>query len=132
MRDFDALHVAAVRACGGGESLSREIGAAATDIDTRGMLKFILSLASVRLAIRHSDKIMSAYTRGGEARTTELGDRRYELAFTNMVGASRHVFAAFEGAVSVLATRTGAKDVAVSRRSMDEPAGRCVLAVEWS
>lgn len=115
MAEYAELHAAAQRALRGGEALARAIGKAATDIDTRGLLRFVLSLTSTDLLLRHAGKVWSSFARGSRVSVQQLGRNRYRVEFDGLTGASELVFVELEGAIERLVERTGARHPEVGR-----------------
>jgi hypothetical protein len=120
MAEYSELHAAAHRALRGGEPLARAIGKAATDIDTRGLLRFVLSLTSADLLLRHAGKVWSSFARGSRVSVQQLGSKRYRVAFEGFAGASELVFVELEGAIERLIERTGARHPEVGREPGSE------------
>jgi hypothetical protein len=130
MAEYAELHAATQRALRGGEPLARAIGKAATDIDTRGLLRFVLSLTSADLLLRHAGKVWSSFARGSHVSVKQLGSKRYRVAFDGFDGASRLVFVELEGAIERLIERTGARQPEVAREPGSEDS--CVrYLVSW-
>jgi hypothetical protein len=132
LAQYSLLHEAIQIALGGGERRARELGRRSTEIDTRGILRFVLSLTTPALLVRHADRVFGSYIRGGTISTRELGPGEYELTFSNMQDASRYVFAEWEGGIGYLLERSGAEDVSVKRAAYaaDEE-GRWKMIASW-
>jgi len=132
MAEYSELHAAAQRALRGGEPLARAIGKAATDIDTRGLLRFVLGLTSTDLLLRHAGKVWSSFARGSSVGVQQLAPRRYAVAFDGLEGASRLVFTELEGAIERLVERTGARQPEVRREGDGETESASVrFQVSW-
>jgi hypothetical protein len=115
MSEYAELHAAAQRALRGGETLARAIGGAATDIDTRGLLRFVLSLTSTELLLRHAGKVWSSFARGSRITVQHSAPKRYTVEFDGLDGATPCVFVELEGAIERLIERTGARSPSVCR-----------------
>lgn len=131
LETYGELHEAAQRALGGGESLAREIGRKTADIDTRGLLRFVLGLATTDLLVRHADKVWGSFARGARVHAEKRGERRYSVAFENFWEASELVLFELEGSLATLVSHTGATDPVV--RHAREAERRIVsYSIEWS
>jgi hypothetical protein len=128
---YTELHAAAQRALHGGEAFAREIGRKTAEIDTRGLLRFVLGLTSTDLLVRHADKVWGSFARGARVRAEKLHDRRYSVKFDGFWQASDLVLAEMEGALATLVERTGAVDPVV-RHVRDRDGTTVSYIVEWS
>lgn len=132
VRDYTAMHEAVQAALGGGETTARSLGRLSTEIDTRGLLRFVLAMASPDLLMRHADRVLGSYVRGAHVRVDELRPALYDITLMGMGGASRYVYAEFEGGLGYLLERTGAKGVSVRRRAiLDDGSGATIIAT-WT
>jgi hypothetical protein len=128
---YGELHAAAHRALHGGEAFARDIGRKTAEIDTRGLLRFVLGLTSTDLLVRHADKVWSSFARGSRVRAEKLHDRRYSVKFDGFWEASELVLTELEGALATLVERTGAVDPIV-RHARDGDGATVSYIVEWS
>ncbi|HTV20207.1 MAG TPA: DUF2378 family protein [Polyangiaceae bacterium] len=130
MAEYAELHSATQRALRGGESLARSIGKAATDIDTRGLLRFVLGLTLTDLLLRHAGKVWASFARGSQVTVDTLAPRRYVVTFDGLVGANDLVHVELEGAIERLVERTGAR-VPEVRRDPDADGTSVRYRVSW-
>jgi len=128
---YTELHAAAQRALHGGEAFARDIGRKTAEIDTRGLLRFVLGLTSTDLLVRHADKVWASFARGARVRAERLHERRYSVKFDGFGEASELVLTELEGALATLVERTGATDPVV-RHSRDSDGTTVSYIVEWS
>jgi hypothetical protein len=128
---YAELHAAAHRALHGGEALAREIGRKTAEIDTRGVLRFVLGFTSTDLLVRHADKVWASFARGARVRAEKLHERRYSVGFEGFWDASELVLVELEGALATLVERTGANDPLV-RHTRDREDSTVRYIVEWS
>ena len=131
LETYGELHAAAHRALRGGEPFARDIGRKTAEIDTRGLLRFVLGLASTDLLVRHADKVWASFARGARVRAEKLHARRYSVKFDGFWEASELVLTELEGALSTLVERTGAIEPFV-RHSRDRDGATVSYIVEWS
>jgi hypothetical protein len=73
---------------GGGEREARELGWRSTDIDTRGLLRFVIALSTPALLVQQASRVFGSYIRGGKVTSTKREAGLYDVAFSNMGGAS--------------------------------------------
>lgn len=131
LSEYGELHAAAQRVLPGGESLARDIGRTATEIDTRGLLRFVLGLTSASFLMRHADKAWSSYVRGSRVAVQEVEPQRYIVDFEGLAGVSELVVIELEGAIERLVQRTGARQPEV--RHQARSAGKSVrYLVSWA
>jgi hypothetical protein len=127
---YSELHAAAQRALSGGESLARAIGRTAADIDTRGLLRFVLGLTSTDLLMRHAGKVWSSFVRGSRVSVRQAEARHYVVDFEGLEGASELLFAELEGSIERLVERTGARQARVTRK-VDPSGSSARYFVAW-
>lgn len=130
MAEYAELHAATHRALRGGEPLARAIGKAATDIDTRGLLRFVLGLTSPDLLLRHAGKVWASFARGSQVSVEQLAPRRHVVSFEGLTGATELVCIELEGAIERLVERTGAR-VPEVRRELDSDPSHVRFRVSW-
>ncbi|HTV24734.1 MAG TPA: DUF2378 family protein [Polyangiaceae bacterium] len=130
LQTYTELHAAAHRALHGGEALAREIGRKTAEIDTRGLLRFVLGLTSTDLLVRHADKVWASFARGARVRAEKLHERRYSVKFDGFWQASELVLTELEGALATLVERTGAVNPKV-HHSRDSDGATVSYVVEW-
>lgn len=131
LETYGELHAAAQRALHGGEAFARDIGRKTAEIDTRGLLRFVLGLTSTDLLVRHADKVWASFARGARVHAEKLHPRRYSVRFDGFWQASELVLTELEGALATLVERTGAVDPVV-RHSRDRDGATVNYIVEWS
>lgn len=131
LQTYGELHAAAQRALQGGEAFAREIGRKTAEIDTRGLLRFVLGLTSTDLLVRHADKVWASFARGARVRAERLHPRRYSVKFDGFWEASQLVLTELEGSLAALVERTGAVDPVV-RHSRDRDGATVSYIIEWS
>lgn len=130
LAEYAELHAAANRALHRGSTLAREIGAKATEIDTRGLLRFVLGLTSTELLMRHAARVWSSFARGSRVSTEQLEPRRYVVRFEGLHGVTELVRVELEGAIERLVELTGARHPQVRRH--ENGAGSAVAFwVSW-
>jgi hypothetical protein len=117
LAEYAELHAAANRALSRGHVLAREIGTRATEIDTRGLLRFVLGLTSTDLLMRHASRVWSSFARGSSVSVEQVEPRRYVVRFDGLHGASELVCVELEGAIERLVELTGARRPAVRRHA---------------
>jgi hypothetical protein len=117
LAEYAELHDAAFRALHRGAGLARQIGTKATEIDTRGLLRFVLGLTSTELLMRHAGRVWSSFARGSRVTAEPLEPRRYVVRFEGLHGVSELVCVELEGAIERLVELTGARYPAVSRHA---------------
>jgi hypothetical protein len=127
LSQYSELHAAAHQALRGGAALARDIGRKATDIDTRGLLRFVLRLTSTELLMRHASKVWSSFARGSRISVQQVEPKRYVVRFEGLDGATELVFVELEGAIERLIELTGAQHPQVRRH-----AGRKAASVDYS
>ena len=131
LAEYAELHAAANRALHRGPARAREIGARATEIDTRGLLRFVLGLTSTELLLRHASRVWSSFARGSRVSAEQVEPRRYVVRFEGLHGVSELVCVELEGAIERLVELTGAPHPAVSRHA--DSAGAAVgFWVSWA
>ena len=128
---YTELHAAAQRELRGGEAFAREIGRKTAEIDTRGLLRFVLGFTSTDLLVRHADKVWASFARGARVRAEKLQERCYSVKFDGFWQASELVLTELEGALATLVVQTGAVDPAV-RHSRDSDGSTVSYIVEWT
>jgi Protein of unknown function (DUF2378) len=128
---YGELHAAAQRALHGGEAFARDLGRKTAEIDTRGLLRFVVGLTSTDLLVRHADKVWASFARGARVHAEKLHPRRYSVRFDGFWEASELVLTELEGALATLVERTGATDPVV-RHSRDREGATVNYIVEWS
>lgn len=131
LQTYAELHAAAQRALRGGEAFARDIGRKTAEIDTRGLLRFVLGFATTDLLVRHADKVWASFARGARVRAEKLRERRYSVKFEGFWEAPELVLVELEGALATLVERTGAVDPLV-RHSRDPDGATVSYSVEWS
>lgn len=129
LSDYAELHSASDRLFGGGTAFARLIGRTTAEIDTRGLIRYVLSITSPELLVRHAPLVFSSYVRGGEVHTDSLGPKHYRIRF-RMEGASPLIFADFEGGAAYLIERTGGHDVVTTSDPTVDP-GVHAFEVRW-
>lgn len=115
LADYAELHAALDRTARGGETLARQLGRVSTDLDTRGLIRYVLAIASPDLLMRHAPLVYSSYVRGGAITPEKKGPGRYLLRWSGLVGSSPLVNAELEGGTSILVEKAGGRDVVVER-----------------
>lgn len=130
LAEYAELHAAAHRALSRGQALAREIGAKATEIDTRGLLRFVLGLTSTELLMRHAGKVWSSFARGSRVSVEQVEPRRYVIRFDGLHGVSELVCVELEGAIERLVELTGARHPAVRRHAGSAGSG-AAFWVSW-
>jgi len=130
LAEYSDVHAAADAALGGGAAFARELGSKATEIDTRGVLRFVLGVTSASLLLRYADKVWSSYARGATVVVENRAPEGYDIEFQNMTGASELVFAEIEGSIEMLLARTGAR-VEVTRRRLGNAPASARYFVSW-
>lgn len=114
LSEYAALHTATDAVVRGGTEFARLLGRTTTEIDTRGLIRYVLAIASPDLLMRHAAKVFSSYVRGGAVVTSRaLGPRHYELQWEGLVGATNLVHVETQGGAAFLIERTGGKNVRV-------------------
>lgn len=131
LAEYAELHAAANRALQRGPALAREIGAKATEIDTRGLLRFVVRLTSADLLMRHAGRVWSSFARGSQVSVQQLEPRRYVVRFEGLHGVSELVCVELEGAIERLVELTGARDPEV-RRLADSAGATVSFRVSWT
>jgi hypothetical protein len=129
---YSELHDAVQTTLGGGEATARALGRAATELDMRGVLRFVLGLASPDLLMRHSERVFGAYVRGGTVSATLRSKDLYEISLVGLYGANRYVLAELEAGVALVLERTGARGVSVRRRSLADDCSSATLVATWT
>lgn len=133
IEDYGALHDAIQTALGGGDLKARELGRRSTEIDTRGLLRYVLAITSPTLLVKHANRVFGSYIRGGVVTATRRNPGAYDLAFSNMGTASRYILAEWEGGIALLLERAGGKNVRVRRvTQFPDKNGFVVMAATWS
>lgn len=120
---YTELHSATHRALKGGEPLARDIGRKSTELDTQGLLRFLLGISSTDLLLRHAPRVWATYWRNIPLQTEQREPGRCVIRLEDMVGASELVFADIEGGIEMLLSLTNAQEVLVRRRKPN---------VQWS
>jgi len=131
LHTYSELHTAAQRALRGGEAFARDIGRKTAEIDTRGLLRFVLGLTNTDLLVRHADKVWASFARGARVRAEKLYERRYSVKFEGFWDASELVLFELEGALATLVERTGATHPVI-RHVRDDDGTTVSYIVEWS
>jgi hypothetical protein len=131
LKTYGELHTAAQRALHGGEAFARELGRKTAEIDTRGLLRFVLGFTSTDLLVRHADKVWGSFARGARVRAEKLHARRYSVKFDGFWEASELVLSELEGALAKLVEQTGATDPVV-RHARDKDGSTVNYIIEWS
>lgn len=111
LADYSSLHTATDAVLHGGADFARHLGRITTEIDTKGLIRYVLAIASPDLLMRYASKVFSSYARGATVTSKALGPRHYELHWEGLVGATNLVHAEMEGSTAFLAVRAGAKNV---------------------
>jgi hypothetical protein len=130
LSDYAALHAASERVIGGGPTFARQLGRTSTEIDTRGLIRYVLAIASPDLLMRHAQLVFSSYVRGCAVRPEKLGPGHYRLHWEGMTGVSALVNAELEGGTAYLVERTGGRDVLLEPAPTHE-AGSHAFDVRW-
>jgi len=113
LSDYSSLHTVTDAVLHGGVDFARQLGRTTTEIDTRGLIRYVLAMASPDLLMRYASKVFSSYVRGATVTSKTLGPRHYELHWKGLVGATNLVHVEMEGGAAFLAERVGAKHVRV-------------------
>ncbi len=133
IEEYSLLHDAIQAALGGGDLKARELGRRSTEIDTRGLLRYVLAIPSPALLIKHANRVFGSYIRGGVVTATRRNPGAYDLAFSNMGTASRYILAEWEGGIALLLERAGAKNVRVRRvTQFPDKNGFVMIAATWA
>jgi hypothetical protein len=130
LADYTELHAAFDRTARGGEALARQLGRVSTDLDTRGLLRYVLAIASPDLLMRHAPLVFSSYVRGDGVTPEKKGPGRYVVRWQGLDGASALVNAELEGGTAFLVEKTGGRDVAVERVAPSGPSEHA-FEVRW-
>ncbi len=132
IEDYNLLHEAIQATLGGGDRKARELGRKSTEIDTRGLLRYVLAITTPSLLVRHANRVFGSYIRGGTITATKRQPGMFDLAFTNMTSATRYLFPEWEGGIGLLLELSGATNVNVRRApQLTEEDGVVVLVASW-
>lgn len=118
---YAALHTANDSVVRGGEALAFQIGRLTTEVDTRGLIRFVLAIASPDLLMRHASLVFGSYIRGATVTAEALAPRHCSVRWKGLEGATRLLLAEMEGGTAFLVERTGGKHVQVSTLSAKSP-----------
>jgi hypothetical protein len=130
---YGLLHEVIQQTLGGGERRARDLGAKSTEIDTRGLLRYMLAITTPGLLVRHANRVFGSYIRGAAVRTEKQSANGYDVVFPNMTGVSRLVFAEWEGGISYLLELAGARGVSVRRRApLPDESGTLTMLATWN
>lgn len=113
LAEYSALHTATDAVVHGGTDFARLLGRTTTEIDTRGLIRYVLAIASPDLLMRHASKVFSSYVRGATVVSKALGPHHYELQWEGLVGATNLVHIEMQGGAAFLIERTGGKNVQI-------------------
>ena len=137
---YGDLHTAMQKELRGGDEKVRLLGRRSTEIDTRGLLRYVLALSTPSLLFRYGAKIFGSYLRGGEVASEHL-ERKAELRFSNMSEAPDLMFVEWQGGISSLLEHAGAREVVVHpavrkrsnlmRPSSNAPGDLVSIRVAW-
>jgi hypothetical protein len=130
LSDYTELHAASERVIAGGQPFARQLGRITTEIDTRGLIRYVLAIASPDLLMRHAPLVFSSYVRGATVRPEKRGAGHYRVHWEGLTGASALVNAELEGGTSFLIERTGGRDVLVEPVAAD-PTSVYAFDVRW-
>jgi hypothetical protein len=129
---YGLLHDAIQRTVGGGENRARELGRKSTEIDTRGLLRYMLAITTPGLLVRHANRVFGSYIRGAEVSAEKRSAAIYDVNFRNMIGVSRFILAEWEGGISFLLELAGATGVSVRRVSpLADERGLVSMVATW-
>lgn len=133
LEHYGLVHEAIQAVLGGGERRARDLGRKSTEIDTRGLLRYVLALTTPSLLVRHANRVFGSYIRGGTVTAAQRDLGIYDVTFSNMSGASRYVLAEWEGGISFLLEVAGAKAVNVRRAAATaDEHGNVAMVATWS
>lgn len=129
---YGLLHDAIQRILGGGENRARELGSKSTEIDTRGLLRYMLAITTPGLLVRHANRVFGSYIRGAEVSAEKRSAAIYDVNFRNMHDVSRFILAEWEGGISFLLELAGATGVSVRRVSpLADESGLVSMVATW-
>lgn len=133
LEHYGLVHDAIQSVLGGGEGRARDLGRKSTEIDTRGLLRYVLALTTPGLLVRHANRVFGSYIRGGTVIAVQREAGIYDVTFTNMSGASRWILAEWEGGITYLLEVAGAKSASVRRVSASSDAeGNVTMVATWT
>lgn len=121
LRDYAAVHATTARVLGTDETFARQIGIESTKHDITGVLRFVLSMTSPDLLVRHSNLVFSSYFRGPTFSIDELGPHRYRITFEGTEGLTRLVAFDIAAGTQFLLENTGAQGVEVKVVGATDP-----------
>jgi hypothetical protein len=128
---YEAFHVAAQAALGGGDHLAREIGRVSTEHDVRTLMRFVLGLLSPRLLFRYADKIWASYYRNARVEP-DLSASAITLRLTAR-GMTPLVWLEIEGgALALLKLCKEVEETRVERLDDGRDRDLLVLRLEWT
>lgn len=133
LEHYGLVHDAIQSVLGGGERRARDLGRKSTEIDTRGLLRYVLALTTPSLLIRHANRVFGSYIRGGTVIAKQRDVGIFDVTFTNMGGASRWILAEWEGGICHLLEVAGAKTTSVRRVAATADAdGNVTMVATWT
>lgn len=112
--EYELLHEALHGTVGGGFSYARSLGRRTTEIDLRGIVRFVLAFGSPELLVRYADRVFRSYFRGTEILQRELAPRRHRFCWRGFAEAGPYTRAESVGSVGYLIEACGGRDVAVT------------------
>lgn len=129
---YDLLHQAIQTTVGGGERKAHELGRKSTEIDTRGLLRYMLAITTPGLLVRHAGRVFGSYIRGADVRAHRSPDGSYDVDFHHVKDVSRFILSEWEGGIGYLLEIAGATGVTVRRTTpLATEDGRLTMVARW-
>lgn len=114
-----------------GEVRTREIAHRQTHDDLKGLYRFVLSMATPRLLLQQTHRVLRTFYDGGAIRNEDLATTKIRSHFTEFDGFTRGLWVDTEGSVAALLEATGARDV-VLRKQSGGTGSSCTWVIEWA
>ncbi len=117
LSDYALFYDALDEVTSGSDALAKTLGAATAERDTRGFLRYVLSLSTPEFLLRHADRVILSYLRGVTSRLEEVSPGRASLVLEHFVGSNARIHAEWAGGIEFVLSRCGAKSPRVAWES---------------
>lgn len=111
---YELMHEALQGTLGGGLARARSLGRRTTEINLKGIVRFVLGFGSPELLVRYADRVFRSYFRGAEIVHREVAPRRHRFRWGGFAEAGPYTRAECVGGVAYLLDACGGQGVTVT------------------